>query len=180
MVVSVSRFRLVLLTCLLIPFAPPPSALAHGSHGGGGESLEPGEFNFSPLVTVEGHGGFDTNLEGSPKHYAVDGLFGGVFEWGLENGGSIAVEAAVGPSLVWGEAEHFYGKVHTHGGHDGHGGGLEGGYGVGDLDGVGGRDLYRGDPVEESGGQAGRRGELMEFFIIVNVVFTFIFSGLPT
>ena len=121
MVVSVSRFRLVLLTCLLIPFAPPPSALAHGSHGGGGESLEPGEFNFSPLVTVEGHGGFDTNLEGSPKHYAVDGLFGGVFEWGLENGGSIAVEAAVGPSLVWGEAEHFYGKVHTHGGHD-HGG----------------------------------------------------------
>ena len=66
------------------------------------------------------------------------------------------------------------------GGHDGHGGGLDGGYGVGDLDGVGGRDLYRGDPVEESGGKAGRRGELMEFFIIVNVAFTFIFSGLPT
>ena len=27
-----SRFRFVLLTCLLIPLVPPPSALAHGSH----------------------------------------------------------------------------------------------------------------------------------------------------
>ena len=40
-------------------------------------------------------------------------MFGGVFEWGLGNGGSFAIEAAIGPALVWGEAEHFYGKVHA-------------------------------------------------------------------
>ena len=58
------------------------------------------------------------------------------------------------------------------GGVGGHGGGLDGGYGVGDLDGVGGRDLYRGDPVEESRSKAGRGRELMEFlFIIINVAF---------
>ena len=39
-------------------------------------------------------------------------MFGGVFEWGLGNGGSFSIEAAIGPALVWGEAEHFYGKVH--------------------------------------------------------------------
>ena len=115
------RSRSLLLALLLLPLVPAPSALAHGSHGGGGEeSLEAGEFDFTPLITVEGHGGFDTNLEGSPKHYAVDALFGGVFEWGLGNGGSLSIEAAVGPSLVWGEAEHFYGKVHAHDDHDEH------------------------------------------------------------
>jgi len=47
-------------------------------------------------------------------------MFGGVFEWGLSNGGSFAIEAAIGPALVWGEAEHFYGKVHAddHDDHD--------------------------------------------------------------
>merc|ERR1712196_51510 len=61
-------------------------------------------------------------MGGSPSHYAFDGLFGGVFEWGLGNGGSLTIEAAVGPSIVWGEAEHFYGKVHIHdhGDHDDH------------------------------------------------------------
>ena len=116
-----SRSRSLLLALLLLPLLPAPSALAHGSHGGGGEeSLEAGEFEFTPLITVEGHGGFDTNLEGSPKHYAVDALFGGVFEWGLGNGGSLSIEAAVGPTLVWGEAEHFYGKVHADDDHDEH------------------------------------------------------------
>ena len=115
------RSRSLLLALLLLPLVPVPSALAHGSHGGGGEeSLEAGEFDFTPLITVEGHGGFDTNLEGSPKHYAVDALFGGVFEWGLGNGGSLSIEAAVGPTLVWGEAEHFYGKVHADDDHDEH------------------------------------------------------------
>ncbi|HCX53581.1 MAG TPA: hypothetical protein DG814_04735, partial [Synechococcus sp. UBA9887] len=108
------RSRSLLLALLLLPLFPAPSALAHGSHGGGGEdALEAGEFDFTPLITVEAHGGFDTNLEDSPKHYAVDALFGGVFEWGLGNGGSLSIEAAVGPTLVWGEAEHFYGKVHA-------------------------------------------------------------------
>ena len=107
------RSRLALLALLLSPFASISPAEAHGSHGGGGESLEAGEFDFTPLITIEGHGGFDTNLEGDPKHYAIDGLLGGVFEWGLGNGSSFAIEAAIGPALVWGEAEHFYGKVHV-------------------------------------------------------------------
>ena len=106
------RSRLALLALLLSPFASMSPAEAHGSHGGGGESLEAGEFDFTPIITIEGHGGFDINLEGDPKHYAIDGMFGGVFEWGLDNGGSFAIEAAIGPALVWGEAEHFYGKVH--------------------------------------------------------------------
>ena len=118
-----SRSRLLVLSLLLAPFLTTPSVLAHGSHGGGAkEALEAGEFDFTPVITLEAHGGFDTNLEDDPKHYAIDGLFGGVFEWGLGNGASLSIEAAVGPALVWGEAEHFYGKVHTddHGDH-GHG-----------------------------------------------------------
>ena len=107
------RSRLALLALLLSPFATISPAEAHGSHGGGGESLEAGEFDFTPIISIEGHGGFDTNLEGDPKHYAIDGLLGGVFEWGLGNGSSFAIEAAIGPALVWGEAEHFYGKVHV-------------------------------------------------------------------
>ena len=116
------RSRFLLLALLLSPFASALPAQAHGSHGGGEEALEAGEFDFTPILSIEGHGGFDTNLEGDPKHYAIDGLFGGVFEWGLGNGGSFAIEAAVGPALVWGEAEHFYGKVHVHDDHDDHGG----------------------------------------------------------
>ena len=107
---------------LLSPFVFSPVSHAHGSHGAGGEeTLEAGEFDFTPIITIEGHGGFDTNLEGDPKHYAIDGLFGGVFEWGLGNGSTFAIEAGLGPALVWGEAEHFYGKVHVHGDHSDHG-----------------------------------------------------------
>ena len=87
------------------------NAYAHG--GVEGEELEPGEFRARPVITIEGHGGFENNLEGRPQHYAIDGLFGGVLEWGLENGGSFAIEAQVGPAAVWGEAEHFYGLVHV-------------------------------------------------------------------
>ena len=116
------RSKLLLLGLLALPFTSGSAAFAHGSHGGGGEALEAGEFDFTPIVTIEVHGGFDVNLDGEPKHYAIDGMFGGVFEWGLGNGASFAIEAAVGPALVWGEAEHFYGKVHTdeHEDHDDH------------------------------------------------------------
>ena len=107
------RSKLLLLGLLALPFTAGSAAFAHGSHGGGGEALEAGEFDFTPIITIEGHGGFDNNLEEQPRHYAIDGMFGGVFEWGLGNGGSFAIEAAIGPALVWGEAEHFYGKVHA-------------------------------------------------------------------
>ena len=113
-----------------LPDALISAARSHGAHGGaGGEQLEPGEFKAKPIITIEGHGGFENNLveEGKPQHYAIDGLFGVVFEWGLENGGSFSIEAQAGPALVYGEAEHFYGLVHDHGdehedhaGHDDH------------------------------------------------------------
>ena len=93
---------------------------AHGGHGGG-EQLPEGEFRVTPVITIEGHGGFETNLDGKPEHYAIDGQFGYVFEWGLPNNGTFAIEAAIGPSAVYGEAEHFYGVVHAHGDdHDEH------------------------------------------------------------
>ena len=114
------RSKLLLLGLLALPFTSGSAAFAHGSHGGGGEALEAGEFDFTPIITIEGHGGFDNNLDDHPRHYAIDGLFGGVFEWGLGNGGSFAIEAAIGPALVWGEAEHFYGKVHVHDHDDDH------------------------------------------------------------
>ena len=114
------RSRLALLALLLSPFASISPAEAQGSHGGSGEALEAGDFDFTPILTIEGHGGFDNNLEDQPRHYALDALFGGVFEWGLGNGGSFAIEAAIGPALVWGEAEHFYGKVHVDDHHDDH------------------------------------------------------------
>ena len=120
------RSKLLLLGLIALPFTAGSAAFANGSHGGGGEALEAGEFDFTPILSIEGHGGFDNNLEEQPRHYAIDGMFGGVFEWGLGNGGSFAIEAAIGPALVWGEAEHFYGKVHAddhdedHDDHDDH------------------------------------------------------------
>ncbi len=75
----------------------PSVAGGNHNHGGSGEeALEAGEFRTSPVLSIEGHGGFMTNLDGSPEHYAIDGLFGVVMEWGLENGGSLAIEAAIG------------------------------------------------------------------------------------
>ena len=115
-----SRKRTLLLALLLLPFVQARPSLAHGSHGGGGDVPEAGEFNFTPVITIEGHGGFENNLEDDPKHYALDGLIGGVFQWGLGSGGSLSIEAAVGPSLVWGEAEHFYGVVHADDDHHDH------------------------------------------------------------
>ena len=83
--------------------------------------MPPGQFRAIPVITIEGHGGFENNLEGHPEHYAIDGQFGVVLEWGLPNEGSFAIEAALGPALVWGEAEHFYGRVHVESGdHDAH------------------------------------------------------------
>ena len=93
------------------------------NHGGDTESLAEGDFRVMPVITLEGHGGFENNLEGKPAHYAIDGLFGAVLEWGLANEGSFSIEAAFGPALVWGEAEHFYGRVEVEDGHgdEGHG-----------------------------------------------------------
>ena len=85
------------------------NAYAHG--GVEGEELEPGEFRARPVITIEGHGGFENNLEGRPEHYAIDGMGGVVLEWGLANNGSFAIEAQIGAAAVWGEAEHFYGRV---------------------------------------------------------------------
>ena len=106
------------LALLMAGDAAIRSAQAHGGHGGGGEELPAGEFRTTPIITIEGHGGFENNLDGRPQHYAIDGQFGVVLEWGLPNNGSFAIEASMGPSLVWGEAEHFYGRVHVEQGHD--------------------------------------------------------------
>ena len=108
-----------------IPDALFTAAHSHGAHGGGSaQDLDPGEYRVRPVITIEGHGGFENNLveEGKPEHYAIDGLFGVVFEWGLENGGSFAIEAASWTSILsWGEKhEHFYGLVHEHGHEDEH------------------------------------------------------------
>lgn len=115
-----NRQQFLLLALLLTPatletsLSRPSVAGGNHNHGGGGEkALEAGEFSASPVLTIEGHGGFMTNLDGNPEHHAIDGLVGLEMEWGLENGGSIAIEASIGPALVWGEAEHFYGKVHA-------------------------------------------------------------------
>lgn len=113
----VARTLLVLFTPLGIStMAPLPAEAGAGhNHGGGSEEeLKEGEFRSMPVITLEGHGGYENNLtsEGKPSHYAVDGMFGAVMEWGLANQGSFAIEAAIGPALVWGEAEHFYGRVH--------------------------------------------------------------------
>ena len=115
-------FHLLKAASLLALLAAGDSALqqvrAHGS-AGGEEPLPPGEFRAIPVITIEGHGGFENNLEGHPEHYAIDGQFGVVLEWGLPNDGSFAIEAALGPALVWGEAEHFYGRVHVESGDHG-------------------------------------------------------------
>lgn len=127
-VMNTLKFHLLKAASLLALLAAGDSALqqirAHGS-AGGKEPLPPGDFRAIPVITIEGHGGFENNLEGHPEHYGIDGQFGVVLEWGLPNDGSFAIEASLGPALVWGEAEHFYGRVHVesgdHGDHEGEG-----------------------------------------------------------
>jgi len=110
-----ARHRIAVALACLAAAASPMPAMAHSMPGG--EELVPGQFRVRPLITIEGHAGLENNLEYQPQHYALDGLFGAVFEWGLGRGGSFAVEAQLGPALVWGEAEHFYGRVHVEGEH---------------------------------------------------------------
>ncbi len=93
-----------------IEFVLPFKANAHG--GGGDEPLEVGEFRTTPYVTLEGHHGVENSKENTPTHHGLDGLFGVVMDWGLENDGKFSIEAALGPVFVWGEADHFYGAVH--------------------------------------------------------------------
>ena len=106
------RSRLLLLALFLSPFASMAPAHAHGSHGGGAE-LEAGEFDFTPLLTIEGHAGYDNNLEISEKHFAGDFLIGAEWAWGLGNNQQISLSAFVGPTLISGGAEHFYGEIHV-------------------------------------------------------------------
>ena len=116
---STRRPRVALVPLgLVIALASPAPLRAHGAAGG--EDLAPGAFQISPVLTLEGHAGLENNLEGQPRHYALDGLVGVVLEWGLPNQGSLAIEAMVGPALVWGEAEHFYGRVHLEEAEDHH------------------------------------------------------------
>jgi hypothetical protein len=110
--------RLLAPAALALACALPAPVRAHGAAGG--PELAPGEFQLSPVITLEGHAGLENNLEDRPRHYAIDGLFGVVMEWGLPNRGSFAIEAMIGPALVWGEAEHFYGRVHVDDHQDGH------------------------------------------------------------
>ncbi|MFN9870443.1 MAG: hypothetical protein ACK55E_03280 [Cyanobacteriota bacterium] len=117
---SLSPLAALLPAGLALALAAPTPASAHGAAGG--EDLAPGTFRISPVITLEGHAGLENNLEGQPRHYAIDGLVGVVMEWGLPNQGSFAIEAMLGPALVWGEAEHFYGRVHVDEA-PGHGGG---------------------------------------------------------
>ncbi len=114
---SMIRSRLLLLALFVSPFAFMAPANAHGSHGGGAE-LEAGEFDFTPIFTVEGHAGFDDNLEIPEKHYAADFLIGGEFAWGFGNGKQFSLSAFVGPAFVRGGAEHFYGEIHLEDHHD--------------------------------------------------------------
>ena len=116
---STRRPRVALVPLgLVIALASPAPLRAHGAAGG--DDLAPGAFQISPVLTLEGHAGLENNLEGQPRHYALDGLVGVVLEWGLPNQGSLAIEAMVGPALVWGEAEHFYGRVHLEEAEDHH------------------------------------------------------------
>ena len=82
--------------------------------------MKAGEFNFTPLLTVEGHAGFDDNLEIPEKHFAADFLIGGEFAWGLGNDKQFSLSAFVGPALVRGGGEHFYGEIHAHAEEEGH------------------------------------------------------------
>ncbi|MFL0781642.1 MAG: hypothetical protein AB8E74_06645 [Prochlorococcus sp.] len=145
--------------------------LAGHDHGDMAETevLKAGEFRAMPLVSLDLHGGFMTNLEGNPEHYAIDGQFGVAMEWGLKNGGSLTIETAVGPAFVWGEADHFYGKVHgsahnensksqKHGNHQQAGSHQEHS-GAADLDAHGAADNHAGHGGEEGHAMQAEQGE---------------------
>ncbi len=106
-----NAFLMLGLALISVDCGLPRMGYAHG--GGGSEPLEVGQFRLTPQITVEAHGGFENNIEGKPEHYGLDGLFGVLMEWGLENDGRFSIEGAFGPVGVWGEAEHFYGVVHA-------------------------------------------------------------------
>lgn len=120
-----SRFTRRLLLPLLLAgsLLQGPGARGHGADGG--ESWPaPGEFRARGVLTLEGHAGLENNFEGQPRHYAIDGTVGTVLEWGLGGGGVLGLDLDIGPALVWGEAEHFYGRVEVEdedeeGGHHG-------------------------------------------------------------
>ena len=114
------RSRLIFLAFLLSPLASISPAYSHGSHGGGGSDLKAGEFDFTPLLTVEGHAGYDNNLEIPESHFAGDFLIGAEWAWGLGNDQKITLSAFVGPTLISGGAEHFYGEIHVHEEEEGH------------------------------------------------------------
>ena len=119
---------LSLLTALAplgLQIATPQAAQAGAGHNHGGAKqadLPAGEFRVMPVITLEGHGGYENNLttEGKPAHYAIDAMVGTVMEWGLPNQSIFAIEASFGPAMVWGEAEHFYGRVHVESHNDEH------------------------------------------------------------
>ena len=119
---------LSLLTALAplgLQIATPQAAQAGAGHNHGGANqadLPAGDFRVMPVITLEGHGGYENNLttEGKPAHYAIDAMVGAVMEWGLPNQSIVAIEASFGPAMVWGEAEHFYGRVHVESHNDEH------------------------------------------------------------
>ena len=117
---SFSKFsKLLLIAFFITTFGANKVTLAHGSHGND-ERPDEGQFKASKSITIEGHGGLENNLEGSPKHYGVDAAFNYLMQWGLKNNGVFSIETGLGLASVFGEAEHFYGIVHAHDDHDDH------------------------------------------------------------
>ena len=64
-------------------------------------------------MAVEGHAAFEDNLTTPARHNAGDFLTGAEWAWGLGNDQQISLSAFVGPALVHGGAEHFYGEIHV-------------------------------------------------------------------
>ena len=110
---NLSPFKvLMLLGCSLIS-AESVLPLVANAHGGAeGEALEAGEFMLTPFLTLEAHYGRENSKENIPEHSGYDALFGAGLDWGLENDGMFSIQTGVGPTAVWGEADHFYNAVH--------------------------------------------------------------------
>ena len=103
---------LLMIIYFLISFESTSPLIANAHGGGGEEPLEPGEFRKTTYVTFEGHHGVENSKSNSPTHQGFDALLGMNFDWGLKDDGMFSIEAAAGPVLVWGEADHFYGAIH--------------------------------------------------------------------